>query len=309
MDLNFLSALELRQICYFLTIVDNGNNFSRAAERLYIEQPPLSQRIRTLEKKLKIQLFDRRRRPLQLTAAGEIFAREVRLALEQFQSAIAQAQRAEQGEVGHLSIGVASSVANGILPEILRAYGDRYPQVELELRELTADQQVQALRDRRLDLGIEVFPAKTHSDAALVQIPLVHESLVAVFPEDHPHLQLAQISLTDLAQELLILPSLQAFPFYQSFLDRCLEVGFQPKLVQNKTATWMLTLLSLVAAGVGIAILPSNVLSLQRQGVVYRDISDLNLIRQISLMYHCENKAIVLSNFVALVQSLDLVPQ
>ena len=157
LNLHQLSNLELRQICYFLTIVEQGNSFSRAAESLHIEQPPLSQRIKSLEKRLKITLFDRSCRPVQLTPAGLVFWRESRVALTHLQQAITQSQRAAQGDIGHLSLGVASSVVNGVLPEILRQFRNRYPSVVIDLHELTAQQQLQALRDRRLDLGMEVF--------------------------------------------------------------------------------------------------------------------------------------------------------
>ncbi len=181
-DLHFLENLELRQVCYFLTIVAHGNNFSRAAETLQIEQPPLSQRIRALEKRLNMQLFDRHHRPMQLTPAGKVFHQESLIALSQLQQAIAQAQRAALGEIGHLCIGIASSVANGILPDVLRRFRDRYPQVELELCELTAEQQLQALLEHRLDIGLEVFRPLAAFEGDLIQRVIAQESLVIALP-------------------------------------------------------------------------------------------------------------------------------
>jgi len=305
MNLLSLSTIELRQICYFLAVTAADNNFSRAAEYLQIEQPPLSQRIRALEKKLKVELFDRRRRPLQLTAAGTIFLAEARLALTALERAITQAQRASRGEVGSLSIGIASSIANTMLPDILRLFRDRFPEVALELRELTADQQLQSLRDRRLDVGFEAIAALHHQDDGLMIAPVVEESLVVALPERHPLAAQAQIPLSALAHEALILPAIAEFPFYQQFLHCCEQAGFQPNIVQNAQATWMLTLLSLTLAGIGIAILPDNVQKLQREGIVYRAIHDINLTRQISVMWRSDSTSAALHEFLKVVQAVS----
>ena len=303
MNLLYLSNVELRQICYFLAIAEAGNNFSRAAEYLQIEQPPLSQRIRALEKTLKIELFDRKRRPLQLTEAGKVFLTETRLALTTLEGAITQAQRASRGEIGSLSIGIASSIANTILPDILRTFCDRFPELELELRELTADQQIQELRDRRLNVGFEV--SNYEQDDCLTSLPVVEESLVVALPEMHPLASQPQILLSYLAKEALILPSIDAFPFYKEFIHRCEQAGFQPKIAHNAKATWMLTILSLVVAGVGIAILPSNVQNLQRRGVVYRAIQDANLTRRISVMWRRDDSSVILREFLKVVQEVS----
>jgi DNA-binding transcriptional LysR family regulator len=307
MNLLYLSSIELRQICYFLAIVEAGNNFSRAAEYLQIEQPPLSQRIKALERKLKFQLFDRKRRPLQLTAAGEIFLAEMRQSLTMLEQAITHSQQASRGEIGFLSIGIASSISNTILPDILKIFCAKFPAVELELRELTAEQQIQALKNCQLDIGFEVISHFQLPDHNLSIQPIVTESLVIALPETHPLATQPQISLRALAQEALILPSLTAFPFYQKFIDYCEQAGFQPRIVQQAKATWLITILSLVVAGVGIAILPSNVENIQRQGVVYRSISDINLTREISVMWRTDqlSTSTVMREFLKVVQEIS----
>ncbi|MEM9908538.1 MAG: LysR family transcriptional regulator [Cyanobacteria bacterium P01_D01_bin.44] len=304
MDLLHLSSLEIRQVCYFLMVVESGNSFRRAAERLHIEQPPLSQRVRALEKRLNVQLFDRRRRPVQLTPAGQVFREEVQQALQQLQRAIIQAQRAAEGDIGHLTIGIASSMANGLLPELLRQFRDRTPQVTLELRELTAEQQLQALEAGQLDVGFEVMAPSMLANRQLDWRMVAEESLVVVLPETHPLAAHPTIPLKALATESLILPSLRAFPFYESFLEQCALAGFRPRLVENTTATWMLTILSLVAADVGLAILPSTVLTLQRQGVVYRPISGLELTRQLMMVWQPANASATLRRLLEVVEFL-----
>ncbi|MBD2158918.1 LysR family transcriptional regulator [Leptolyngbya sp. FACHB-16] len=305
MNLLYLSNFELRQICYFVAVVAAGNNFSKAAENLQIDQPPLSQRIRSLEKKLKVELFDRTRRPLQLTPAGTVFLAKAHQALATLDQAITQAQRADRGEIGSLSIGIASSIANTILPDILRMFYERFPDVEVELRELTADQQMQALRDRHLDIGFEVISESVNQGDRLISAPVVEESLVVALPQTHPLATQTQIPLTALANQPLILPTVAAFPFYQQFIHCCEQAGFRPKIVQSVKATWMLTILSLVIAGVGIAILPDNVQNLHRQGIVYRAIQDADLTRQISAMWRSDNTSIVLHEFLKVVQAIS----
>ncbi|MGI0491494.1 LysR family transcriptional regulator [Alkalinema pantanalense CENA528] len=299
-NLSQLSQLELRQLCYFVTIVANGNNFSRAAEQLHIEQAPLSQRIRALEKRLNVELFDRRHRPVQLTPAGAVFYQQLQSSLAQLQQAIEQAQRTQRGELGVLRLGIASSVANSLLPNLLRQFRDRYPLVTLELHELTAQQQIQALHDRQLDIGLEAFPSLVDRDRNWKQQVIAQESLVLALPIEHPLATQAHIPLRSIAQEPIILPSLAAFPFYHAFITACIEAGFQPQVVQTTTATWLLTILGMVVAGMGVAVLPSNVLTVQRQGILYREIADLPLTREISALWNADHASIVLENFLSL---------
>lgn len=305
MDLQRLSTLELRQICYFLVVVEADNNFSRAADRLQIDQPPLSQRVRSLEKALQVQLFDRSHRPLQLTEAGKVFLANAQLALMQLERGITQAKRASRGELGQLTIGISSAVSNSILPDILRAFRQHYPDVDLDLRELTMEQQLQELRDRHLDIGFEHIPAPYSEDPQFQLLPLFQEQLVVALPESHPLTAQSAISLATLAQEPILLPSLKAFPFYQEVLHQFQQAGLTPNVMRNTKATWLLTLLSLVAAGVGVAILPSsNVQSVQRTGVVYRTISDLVLTRQVSAIWPPDRASPVLQAFLQILQTL-----
>ena len=207
--------------------------------------------------------------------------------------------------MGFLSIGIASSIANTMLPDLLRTFCDRFPAVEIELHELTADQQLQALREGQLSIGFEVFSNLSTQALHLTSLPLIDESLVVALPEKHPLVNQVQIPLNALAKEALILPSVDAFPFYQEFIYCCEQAGFQPNIVQNAKATWMLTILSLVVAGVGLAILPSNVQNLQRQGVVYRTIQDAKLTRQISALWRQDTSSVALREFIKVIQEVS----
>jgi DNA-binding transcriptional LysR family regulator len=305
MNLLLLSTLELRQICYFLAVVAEGNSFSRAADQLHIGQPPLTQRIQALEKKLGVTLFDRRCRPAQLTQAGQAFRQDAEAALLLLERAMNQAKRAQLGEIGSLSIGIASSIANTKLPLILKTFRDRFPEIELNLRELTAEQQIQELSDRLLDVGFECISPQLVSDRPIKIEPIVQESLVLVLPEHHPLTNAKTIPLKSLDSEPLILPSSTAFPFYQDFIRQCEQAGFQPRILQNTTATWMITILSLVAAKLGLAILPSNATKLNREGVVYREIQDLKVTREISVMWGRDHSSVVVERFLEVVREVS----
>lgn len=303
MNLTRLSNLELRQICYFLKVVECNNSFTAAAEQLHIEQPPLSQRIKALERRLNVELFNRKKRPVQLTGAGEVFLNSVRPAITQLEQAISQTQAASKGEIGILSIGIASSAANSILPNLLKQFRAHYPSVLIDIKELTVEQQLHLLEQQQLDIGLEVVSPNLLDQRKLNWHLLTEESLVVVLPKNHSLSANSKVPLVALANEPLILPSLQAFPFYQSFLEQCALAGFQPKLLQRTTATWMLTILSLVAAGVGLAILPSNVKALDREGVVYREISGLNLTRQLLAIWRNDNESTVLKHWLEIMMS------
>lgn len=310
MNLLELTNIELRQICYFIAVTRAGNNFTKAAEYLHIQDPSsVRHRIKSLEQQLDIKLFDRNGTHLQLTPAGKVFLSEIELTIASLDRAIRAAQQVQKGEIGCLSIGIASSISNTLLPDILRTFRDRFPEVELELRELTADRQIQELREGRLNIGFEAISTLDSADDCLDILPIAIESLVIALPISHPLSDRSTIYLSDLANLKLILPSIDEFPFYREFIYHCQQTGFEPTIVQNVKATWLVTILSLVVADVGIAVLPSNVQNLQRQGVVYRAIQDIDLSRQISAIWRRDDRSPVLWQFLQTIHELsaDLV--
>jgi DNA-binding transcriptional LysR family regulator len=306
MNLHDLKDIELRQICYFIAITEAENSFSKAAASLYIETPALRQRIKSLEKRLKLQLFNYAQQPAKLTAAGEVFLAEIQITLASLDRAITRAKSADLGEIGFLSIGIASSISNTLLPDILRTFGEKFPGVKLELRELTADRQIQELTERRLDVGFEVIGNLDRSQFNIM--PILEESLIVALPVSHRLVTQSHIFLSDLATEKLILPSTAEFPFYQQFIAYCQQVGCELTIVENIKATWLVTILSLVVAAVGIAILPSNARILQREGVVYRTIEDVDLNRQISAIWRTDDRSPALHEFLQVVRELSIKP-
>jgi DNA-binding transcriptional LysR family regulator len=311
MEFQHLGQFELRQICYFIAVVQADNNFSEAAKRLGIKQPPLSQRIQALEellsthqKTLAVKLFDRSKRPIKLTEAGEAFLVEAQQALIHLNRAVSYARQASQGEIGRLIIGMNNSIANTILPEVVQEFQQRFPKVELELHEVTIQHEIQMLKNHQLDVIFQRSPSFEQNDPALSFQPILEEYFVVALPTTHALADQTKISLKALADDAIILPSLDVLPFYEKVVSLCREAGFEPKINQTVTVTGVVTLLSLVAAGVGVSILPNHVQTLHREGVVYRSLQNAALNRQIAVVWRQEDSSIVLRQFLKVIQEV-----
>jgi DNA-binding transcriptional LysR family regulator len=313
------SQLEIRQLVYFMELVaETGDkkSFSKAAERLNVEQSCLSKTIAALEAALNVELFDRTRRPPILTAAGKVFLAEMQVATTALDRVVTCAQEASRGEIGKLVVVVNTAIANSLLPDILKTFRHQYPKVKLELKSMTIEEMIQGLRDASVDVGFEHLPNPYSEDALLNFLPIVQESFIVALPENHRLAVRSQISLRSLQHESLILPPLDAVPSYKVVLSQFEQMGFKPTMLETVKATWMVINLSLVAAGAGIAILPDNVRTLQRQGVVYRELQDAPLARQIAVVWRRTDldtlsqpsftDSIVLRQFLTVVQSISI---
>ncbi|MBD2325984.1 LysR family transcriptional regulator [Alkalinema sp. FACHB-956] len=305
-----LSEIELRQIYYFLEIVQSHNNVTEAAKRIGIKQPPLSQRIQALEAFLshnqpqEVKLFDRHKRPMALTEAGQAFQADAQQALMYLERAINNARQASQGTIGRLAIGMNNSIANTMLPEIVQTFSQRFPKVDLELHEVTIQQEVQMLKKHQLDVIFQRASTFPETDAALSIQPILEEYFVVALPSHHALASRSTIPLTAIAHEAILLPSLDVLPFYEKIITLCREAGFEPKINPTVTVTGVVTLLSMVAAGVGVSILPNHVQTLQREGVVYRSLQNATLNRRIAIVWRREDRSAVLRQFLKVVQEV-----
>ncbi|MGB3402171.1 MAG: LysR substrate-binding domain-containing protein [Microcoleaceae cyanobacterium] len=315
MDIQRLINLELRQICYFILLVQANNNFSEAAKRLGIKQPPFSQRIQALENSLKsgknapnVKLLNRNKSPIELTEAGKVFLEEVQLAVMHLDRGIIQAQKASQGQIGLLKVGMYTSFATSILPNILKEFKSRFPEVELELREIPVKQEIQLLKTHQVDLVFHNSDSFYQEDSGLDCMPILQESFMVVLPQSHSLANQTQISLSALKNEDIILPSLDAFPFYQQVINLCQQAGFEPKIIKNIHVTGIVTILSLVAAEIGIAILPDHGQVLYRQDVIYRPLQDSRLTRQAVAVWRQDDSSIVLHQFLNVMQAVIKLP-
>jgi DNA-binding transcriptional LysR family regulator len=313
MQFQELSEIELRQICYFMQVVQSHNNFTEAAQQIGIKQPPLSRRIQALEQFLSrnqsasVKLFDRSKRPVELTEAGQVFRDEIEQALMHLERAISSARQASRGEIGRLSIGVNNSIANTILPEIVQAFMRRFPKVELELHEVTIQQEIQMLKNHQLDVIFQRSSSFEETDPALSVKPILEEYFVVALPSDHPLAAQTKISITAITDEVILLPSIDVLPFYEKIILLCRSTGFEPKINSRVKVTGVVALLTLVAAGMGVSILPNHVQTLQREGVVYRPLQRAKINRQIAIVHRQGDGSVVLREFLKVAgEILDL---
>ena len=289
--------IELRHLRYFIAVAEELH-FGRAAARLHMAQPPLSQQIRQLEEELGFQLFHRTKRSVQLTEAGAVFLAECQRIVQQLEQAVQLGQQVSRGERGQLVLGFVSSAAYSVLPTLLQTFRAAAPEVSLELHELTTDQQVQWLRDRRMDVGL-VRPPIDEPNFCLM--PLFEEPLVVALPQPHPLAQQPVVSLQDLAGKPFILfPRPLAPGLYDQIISLCQQGGFSPTIVQE--AIQMQTIISLVAADMGLAIVPLSLQNLQRTGVVYRELKEPTPKAAIALLTRQSDPSPTVQRFLAIAQ-------
>ncbi|MCY1361111.1 HTH-type transcriptional regulator BenM [compost metagenome] len=263
--------MDLRQLRYFVTVAEELH-FGRAAQRLSMTQPPLSQQIQALEEELGVPLFVRTRRSVALTPAGAQWLPEVRRVLADAAALPGLAQRLARGELGSLSLAFVSTADYGILPDLLRRFRARHPAVQLQLREATSDVQLEALLEGTIDAGLVIRPQLPALPHGLAYLPLVSEPLVlAVADGWRPAGGLAQdgkVSLREAASEpLIIFPRRSAPAFYDIITGYYAREGLVPAIAQE--AIQMQTIVSLVSAGMGVALVPASLCNLRRTGVSY----------------------------------------
>ena len=289
--------MELRHLHYFIAVAEELH-FSRAAKKLFIAQPPLSQQIQRLEKELGVQLFLRSKRHVELTPAGKVFLEEARNTIVQAERSIQAARRAARGEIGRLTVGFVGSAAYRIIPKMLPGFQQQYPHIQLTLLELTTAQQVQALLNQKIDVGLIRFPL--HNDALTLRV-LHEEEFVLALAEEHPLAKHSIIPLEAFQNEPFIcFPRHLGLGLYAPILMLCQQAGFSPNVVQE--AMQMPTVLSLVAAKIGVALVPACVQALQMQGVVYRPLLVANAKTSIALAWYPQNFSEALRVFLRSVE-------
>lgn len=288
--------IELRHLRYFLVVAEELH-FSRAAERLDIAQPPLSQMISRLERELGVSLFHRTKRQVSLTEAGVVFVEEARRTLAQAEQAIQRVRRAGRGELGRLTVGFIGSAAYSVLPPIVRRFREQYPDVDVTLQELSTGQQIRALREGQLQIG---FLRPFAPEPTLKSTVVVREPLVVALPEHHRLSQQTKISMRMLANEPFILfPRSLAPELYDQVIGLCQQVRFSPRVVQE--AMQLPTIVSLVAAGIGVAVIPASLQNLGRAGVHYRPIREATPKAELVVAWRTEQPSALLQSFLRVV--------
>jgi DNA-binding transcriptional LysR family regulator len=260
--------MELRHLRYFIAVADELH-FGRAAARVRVAQPAVSRQIRTLEQEIGLNLFERDRRRVVLTVAGAAFLQEARSILGHVERAVVTAHRAARGEIGLLRIGYVPAVVHTGLPEIVRAFRKRFSQVEVRLQEMNPAMQVEALLAERVDVGFVRGPI---DEPELASTTVLKEPLVAVLPSGHRLGSHERLSVAMLAKEPFVFQARSRGPgSHDHILAICRRAGFSPQIVQEGSFT---DLLSLVASGAGVAIVPTSLRAIRRAGVLFRPLRE-----------------------------------
>ncbi|KFF44566.1 MULTISPECIES: LysR family transcriptional regulator [Pseudomonas] len=264
--------MELRHLRYFIAVAEELH-FGRAAQVLGISQPPLSQQIQALEQEVGARLFERTNRRVELSEAGRLFLQEARLVLAQVDKAADVARRAQLGELGELKIGFTSSAPfNSSIPQAIFAFRQAFPAVHLNLQEMSSTEVAESLVDESIQVGL-MRPLPLPDSLSVVE--LMREPLVAVLSAGHPLVEGSErgLHLAQLAQEpFVFFPRTYGSGLYAQLLNLARDAGFSPHFAQE--AGEAMTIIGLVAAGLGVSVLPASYQRIRIDGVVYRTLLD-----------------------------------
>ncbi|MEO0647472.1 MAG: LysR substrate-binding domain-containing protein [Cyanobacteria bacterium J06650_10] len=296
--------IELRQLRYFIVVAE-ALNFTRAAERLQIAQPPLSRQIQTLEKALELELFQRTNRRVNLTPAGEVFLAECRQILSQVDKGIRVTRRAARGETGQLTIGFEGSLHTEAVLGIIQLFRAQFPDVDLILQEMSSGKQIDALMLQHIEVGF-VDPILSREEISFTK--LLTEPLVVVLAASHPladqdTAEQDTIDLRQLAKASWITGRQdEGCGLLLRFLEACRQAGFTPNIQQETNDVQMR--LGFVASGLGVTLLPISALISDRSDIVYREI-DLSVPKvELAIAWQSSNLSPVLESFLGVVQSM-----
>jgi DNA-binding transcriptional LysR family regulator len=292
--------MELRHLRYFVAVAEEGH-VTRAAERLGIQQPPLSQQIRALETELQVQLLRRKPRGVELTQAGRALFTDAQAILRQVDDAIAATRRTALGQAGRIGLGFTSSASfHPLVPRLIREFRDAHPLVALALEESGTGELVDALRDERLDAAFVRSPIGPAAGIAVHAV--LEEPMVAALPAGHTLAAggRAPLGLGALAAETFILYRRPLGPgLYDSIIAACQRAGYSPRIGQE--APRMLATLSLVAADLGVTLVPQSMRRLRVHGVAYRPLDPADgLVAPLNLAYRRGESAPAAQRFIAM---------
>lgn len=289
--------MELRHLRYFHAVAETLS-FSRAAELLHIAQPPLSRQIRQLEDTLQLELIDRESRPIALTVAGKFFYEQTLQVVSRLREIEDGARRLARGQRQWFGVGFVPSVMCGPLPELIRQFRLAEPEVETGFTELMTMEQAAALKLGRIDVGFGRLPI---DDPAICCVTLMHEPLLAALPTGHPLQDLAALRLSDLVRETLILYPARPRPGYaDQVLDLFARHGLRARA--QREANEMQTALGLVAAGIGVALVPASARRSSDNGLRYLPLSEPDAASPIIMNFRSGDAAPLLARFRAMAQ-------
>ncbi|MCF4124270.1 LysR family transcriptional regulator [Methylobacterium sp. SyP6R] len=287
--------MELRHLRYFVAVADSLS-FTGAAERLGVSQPPLSQQIRDLEAELGTPLLWRTSRSVALTPAGTAFLARARHILAEVEEACAEARAIGAGRSGTLDVGLTGSILAGPLGRLIRLFGERYPAVLVRLHEMPPGEQPAALHAHRTDL---CFLRRPPEDPSLRVVRAWPEAVGVALPAGHPLAERAAIALGDLSDEPFVSLRLRDSRFATYLQEACLSAGFVPRIVQQVVES--ASLVNLVAAGLGVALVPASAGALPRPDIAYRPLAGPAPVADVCALYRVPAGAVT-ENFLNLMR-------
>jgi len=290
--------MELRQLRYFVAVAEE-RNFTRAAERLNMTQPPLSRQIQQIEDTVGLALFERGARPLKLTEAGRVFYAQAKRLLEECDELLPLTRRLAQ-LAERIVIGFVPSTLYGPLPDVIRAFREAAPLIQISLIEMFTIEQLSALKGGRIDVG---FGRLRFDESQLAREVLVEEPLIAALPAGHALADVAQLTLDALSKETLIIYPSTPRPSYadqqlSAFRDHAVEPAAIHEVRELQTA------LGLVAAQVGVCLVPESVRGLRARGVTYRSIEETNVSSPIIMSRRLQDQSATTELFCSIARDL-----
>lgn len=278
-------------------------NFTAAAGELHVAQPAVSQTIRDLEEEMGVMLFQRTKRSVKLTAAGTIFARDVQRLLEEADGAVRAAQRAARGEVGKVVLGFMGPAVTPFLPLVVRTYRERYPDVELCLHEMMPTEQLRAFAEGRIDVAF-TRPTGLEGERLWLDEELIYmDRVVAALPESHALAKPAKLALRKLGREPLVVYERQGAPgLFDTIMATCRTAGIAPRVEHEPDL--MTTVLTLVAAGSGVGLVPGCVATRETPGVVFKEITPASAEVPLVMAWGRNSDSPTLSAFVDVMREL-----
>ncbi len=297
-------AIELRHLRYFVAVAQEGH-ITRASERLGMQQPPLSQQIRALERELSVQLFRRKARGVELTEAGRSFLADALLVLSRVEEAVLTAQRTAAGRQGRLRIGLPpSGPFHPFVPRMIRQFRDAFPLVSVSMEECLRTELIDGLQAGRLDVAF--IRASIASPEGLDVHLLVEEPMVVALPSTHPlagsGAGSGAVQLDSLASETFIIYAREQGPaLYEATMAACADAGFSPRLGQE--APRIISALSLVASGFGVTLVPASMQRMTMDGVAFRPLRGAAQAKAfLSIAARRDGASLPMRHFVAMVR-------
>lgn len=291
--------MDLRHLKYFLAVAEELN-IGRAAARLHISQPPLTRQIKALEEELGVELFVRTPKGVELTQAGEMFKEEAHNIRMLVEAATDRVQRAGEGKLGRLDVGIFGSGIYGVIPELLEAFRAELPGVNIVLHTMTKNEQIDALRQRRITVG---FNRMTPPLPDIGRELVTTERVLVALHEAHPLARQAAVSLRALKNEPLVLfPSMGRPNFIDKVIELCKQQGFEASVAQEVGDA--VTGIALVASGYGASFIPESITTLKMPRVVYRPLADTpQAFIDLSVLYRATDNSPLLRAFLGVVRA------